>query len=373
MKIKTLGVIVMTASLSLAVHVEAQGPRGPQIDSPIVHPDRTVTFNFRAPDADQVQLSGQFMQGRTPLAKNDAGVWSVTVGPVEPDLYPYSFIVDGISVADPLNQNIFPNENFKNSLVDIPGDYPSFYSVQDVPHGTMTYCYYESETMSETRPLVVYTPPGYDKSRDRYPVFYLVSGTTDTEETWYRVGRVNFVLDNLIAQNRAEPMIVVLPYGNMGVGAPRPTSVEAAKMYKAFNDDLVGSIMPYVEAHYRTVNDREHRAIAGFSRGGGQSLFTGFNNFDKFAYICSYSAFLTEEVFDMYFKDLTNNPDVTNRRMKLLWMGVGKADFLYKDASAFDQLMTDRKIVHESLYTEGGHTWMNARHYLHETLQLFFK
>ena len=370
MNAKLSGAIVV--SMCLASTVNAQMGMGTQVASPVVHPDRTVTFSISAPNAGQVQLSGQFLDSNQPLTAGGNGVWSVTVGPVEPDLYPYCFVVDGVQVADPLNQDIFPNEGFKNSLVDIRGDEPPIYEVRDVPHGTMTYCYYESKTLDETRPLIVYTPPGYDASRDDYPVLYLISGTTDTEETWFKVGKVNFILDNLIAEKRAVPMIVVLPYGNMGA-TPMPSSIQAADMYKVFNEELTGSIMPYVEANYRTVNDREHRAIAGFSRGGGQTLFAGFTCLDKFAWIGSYSAYLIEEVMDTYFSDLMAHPESTNKRLKLLWMGVGKADFLYRDATAFETLMTEKKIDHEKLITEGGHTWMNARRYLYETLQKYFQ
>ncbi|MBN2591393.1 MAG: hypothetical protein JXA96_16125 [Sedimentisphaerales bacterium] len=365
--------IILSICLFQTINVNAQISRGPQLESPVVHPDRTVTFSIRAPRAQQVELSGQFLTRNQPLKANDSGLWSVTVGPIEPDLYPYCFIVDGMQVADPQNQEIFPNEGFKNSLVDIPGDKPSIYSVQDVPHGEMTYCYYQSKTLGITRPLIVYTPPGYRESAEKYPVFYLVSGTTDTEETWYKVGKVNFILDNLIAQKKAVPMIVVLPYGNMLGGTPNPASPEAAEMYKVFSDNLVGSIMPYIESNYRTINEREKRAIGGFSRGGGQSLFAGFTNFDKFAWIGSYSAYLTREVFDKYFSNLSENPESTNGKLNLLWMGVGKADFLYRQAADFDNLMTEKKIEHKVLFTEGGHTWMNARRYLYETLQLYFK
>lgn len=380
MNAKTLGTIVSSLYLVMAVTVNAQPPsaprtRGPQIQSPVVHPNRTVTFNFRSPTARQVQLSGQFLKGNQPLKADPctAGLWTVTVGPVEPNLYPYCFVVDGVQVADPANEDIFPNENFKNSLVDIPGDKPSIHSVQNVPHGEVTYCFYSSKTLNVTRPLVVYTPPGYRASTEKYPVLYLVSGTTDTEETWFKVGRANFILDNLIAQKRAVPMIVVMPYGNMLNGTPDPTTPQAAEMYKVFSTELVENIMPYVEANFRTIPDREKRAIAGFSRGGGQSLFAGFTNIDKFAWIGSYSAYLTAEVFDKYFSDLSAKPEVTNQKLKLLWMGVGKEDFLYKQAVAFDNLMTEKKINHKVLFTGGGHTWMNARHYLTETLQLYFK
>jgi enterochelin esterase family protein len=368
-----LSAVVSLLCLAAAVDVGAQRPRLPQIESPVVNPDRTVTFRFRAPNAKQVELNAQFLKANQPLAPDASGVWSLTVGPVEPNLYPYSFVVDGVSVADPNNVNFFPNERFKNSLVDIPSDPPALYAVRDVPHGEVTHCWYASKSMGGTRPLVVYTPPGYREGTRRYPTFYLVSGTTDTEETWFRVGRANFILDNLIAQKRAVPMVIVMPYGNTFTGTPDPSSLQAADMYRLFNDDLVGSIIPYVEAHFRVIPDREKRAIAGFSRGGGQSLFAGFTNLGTFAWICSYSAYLTAEVFDKYFPTLSDTPAVTNQRLKLLWLGVGTEDFLYKQAVAFDDLLTERKIEHKRLFTSGGHTWMNARTFLAETVPLFFK
>jgi enterochelin esterase-like enzyme len=366
--------IASSFCLILAVHVHGQSrPWVQPIESPVVHADRTVTFNYKSPKARQVELSAQFIKGNQPLKADASGVWSITLGPVEPNLYPYNFIVDGVSVADPNNQNIFPNERFKSSLVDIPGDKPSIYSIQDVPHGQVTYGFYKSKSMSVTRPLLVYAPPGYNQGTDKYPVLYLVSGTTDTEETWFKVGRANFILDNLIAAGKARPMIIVMPYGNTLTGTPDPSSLQAADMYKVFNDDLIGSILPYVESNYRVLPDREKRAIAGFSRGGGQSLFAGFSNLDKFAWIGSYSAYLTPEVFGKYFPSVSANPETTNRQLQLLWLGVGSEDFLYKQAVAFDELLKEKKIEHKSLITGGGHTWMNARHYLTETLQLYFK
>ena len=348
-------------------------PRQPSIESPVVHPDRTVTFNFRAPAAQKVELSGQFLRGNQPMQKGDGGVWSLTVGPVEPNLYPYNFVVDGVGVSDPLNPEVFPNERFKPSLVDVPGGQPSLHSVQPVPHGTVAYSFYESASLRRTRPLVIYTPPGYRTGTEKYPVFYLVSGTTDTEETWFRAGRVNFILDNLIAQKKAVPMIVVMPYGNMMMGAPMPSSPEVAAMYQAFSDDLTGSVIPYVEGNYRVLQDREKRAIGGFSRGGGQSLFTGFRNPDTFAWIASYSAYLTPEVCGKHFPAMLSDPAAANTRLKLLWLGVGREDFLQKPTVEFETFLKDKGITHTWLETGGGHTWMNARHYLAETLQLFFK
>lgn len=359
--------------LVVSVSIHGQPSRDPQIQSPVVHPDRTVTFNLRAPNAQKVELSGQFQKTNQPMTKDTHGVWSITLGPIEPNLYPYNFVIDGIGVADPANQDLFPNERFKPSLVDVPGDSPAWHSMQDVPHGEITYAYYESKTLKRPRPLVIYTPPGYRSGKGKFPVLYLVSGTTDTEETWFRAGRANFILDNLIARKQAVPMIVVMPYGNMLMGAPAPNTLQVADMYRAFSDELTQDILPYIESHYRVLATREKRAIAGFSRGGGQSLFTGFNNLDRFAWIGSYSAYLTPEVFEKYFPTVSAQPKRANQKIKLLWLGVGKTDFLYAQAVEFDEYLTRKGITHQSLITEGGHTWMNARHYLVETLQRFFK
>jgi enterochelin esterase-like enzyme len=368
-----LSAVVVALGLTMAPEANAQRARPQPIESPIVHPDGKVTFNYNAPGAKKVELSAQFIRGNQALTAGSNGVWTITLGPMTPNLYPYNFIVDGVAVSDPNNPDLFPNERFKGSLVDIPGEKPALHAALDVPHGEVSYGYYHSKTLNRIRPLLVYTPPGYREGTDKYPVFYLVSGTTDTEETWFKVGRVNFILDNLIAQKKAVPMIVVMPYGNMMMGTPPPTSVQAAEMYKVFADELVGNIMPHVEANYRVIPDRTKRAIAGFSRGGGQSLFTGFSHLDKFAWIGSYSAYLTPEVFNKYFGKLAETPEVTNQQLKLLWLGVGSEDFLYQQAVTFDEFLKEKKIEHKSLITDGGHTWMNARHYLTETLQLYFK
>lgn len=370
---RLLPIVVICVSLLVAPDTQAQAPRPPQLQSPVVHADRTVTFSVRAPNAQKVELSGQFQKGNQAMSKDTNGVWTTTTGPLEPNLYPYNFVIDGVSVADSANQDLFPNERFKPSLVDVPGDVPALHSMQDVPHGELTYGYYQSRTLQRTRPVVIYTPPGYRAGKARYPVLYLVSGTTDTEETWFRAGRANFILDNLIARKKAVPMIVVMPYGNMMMGAPAPNSPEVADMYRVFNDELTRDLLPYVESNYRVLARREQRAIAGFSRGGGQSLFTGLNNLDKFAWIGSYSAYLTPQVFENYFASATADAKGTNKKLKLLWLGVGKADFLYQPAVEFDEYLKGKGLAHTSLVTEGGHTWMNARHYLAETLQLYFQ
>ncbi|MCQ2144536.1 MAG: prolyl oligopeptidase family serine peptidase [Bacteroidales bacterium] len=336
------------------------------IDPYKIHPSGRVTFNYQAPNAKSVVLSSQMLKENAPMKKNSEGIWSVTVKPEKADIYPYNFIVDGIQVQAVNNAAIFPNENFKASIVEIPSP-DALYTVKDVPHGKIVYDSYYSSVLGENRPLVVYTPAGYEKGK-KYPVFYLISGTTDTEETWFKVGKTNVILDNLIAEGKAVPMVVVMPYGNMGF-TPQPTSFESSEMYKIFEKEMTQCIMPYVEKNYKVKADRESRAIAGFSRGGGQSLFVGYRNLDKFAYIGSYSAYLTPEVLDYYFPNIAN--DLKN--LKLMWFGVGTSDFLYKNVIDHQEYFDAKGIKYEKMFTDGGHTWMNARTYLAETVQKYFK
>ena len=359
-------------------------PRGPFAISPQVHEDKTVTFQYLAPTAAEVLLSGQFLAEPVQMTKDDKGIWSVTVGPVDPDIYPYSFKVDGITVMDPANVDFFTNERFKASLVDVPDDSPLIHALQDVPHGTVTYEYYPSVEGS-TGSLVVYTPPGYEESTDKsYPVYYLISGTTDTEETWYKVGRTNFILDNLIAQAKAEPMIIVMPYGNPAAriaeqtGQPKPNdpqrqTKEAEERADLFEGDLIDHVIPYIDANYRTVADRSARAIGGFSRGGGQTLRTAFGNMDTFAWICCYSAYLSDEDMDGKYAFIGDNAEQTNEQLELLWVSVGDADFLYEGATKFIEYLKAHDIDHKTLISGGGHTWMNTKKYLSETAQLLFK
>ena len=337
------------------------------IETHIVHPDGRVTFNYSAPNAGKVELSGQFMAEKQQMVRNSRGIWSATVKPAKADIYPYNFIVDGVAVQDQNNMQIFPNENFKASLLEMPSE-DMLYTIRDVPHGQVSYCTYKSSVLGEYRPLLVYTPAGYSKGK-KYPVFYLISGTTDTEETWFKVGKVNYILDNLIAEGKAAEMIVVMPYGYMNNGTPRPDTMAAAEMYTTFTRELTECIIPFVEANFKVKTGRENRAIAGFSRGGGQSLFAAYTNIDKFAYLASYSAYLTPAVMDKYF------PDIRERvsKLKLMWFGVGTSDFLYHNVLDHQAYFDAKGIGYEKMFTDGGHTWMNARTYLAETLQKFFK
>jgi len=365
--------------------VVGQPPRGPFVISPQVLPDKKVTFRYLAPAAKDVKLGGsQFGATNLPMKKDSIGIWSVTVGPVRPDIYPYSFLVDGVTVMDPANEDFFPNERFKASLVDVPGFTPLIHAVRDVPHGSVNYEYYPS-VEGTTGSIVVYTPPGYDKdATKKYPVFYLISGTTDTEETFFKVGRTNLILDNLIAEGKAKPMIIVMPYGNMEAriaeqkAAPKPAdpvrdSPDAITRMRRFEQDLTKNVIPYIDKSYRTIANKDNRAIGGFSRGGGQTLRTAFWNMDKFSWICAYSANLPSTEMESSYASIVSNPDNTNKQLKLLWVGVGTEDFLYNDVSTFMNYLTSKKINYKSLVTGGGHTWMNVKTYLAETAQLLFK
>ncbi|MDH6342794.1 enterochelin esterase-like enzyme [Parabacteroides sp. PFB2-12] len=339
------------------------------INSPVINADGTVTFQVNAPKAKRVDVKGQFMSGSTSLKKNAEGIWSATVKPAKADIYPYNFIIDGVTVADPGNPLLFPNENFKSSLLEMP-DNEALYTVHAIPHGKVHYCSYKSHVLNQYRNMVVYTPAEYDTHTNKqYPVFYLVSGTTDTEETWFKAGRANTILDNLIERGKAEPMIIVMPYGYMNNGTPRPSTMEAAEMYDTFARELTECIMPYIEKNYRTLPDRDHRAIAGFSRGGGQSMFTALKHIDKFAWLGSYSAYLTPEVMEKHFPNLSEEA----KQLKMLWFGVGRKDFLYQDVVRNQQYFDDNGIPYQSVATEGSHTWMHARFCLAETLQQLFR
>ena len=250
-----LSMMVLCFALGWPALARAQGnPWNNPVVSPRVGTGGEVTFSVSAPSASRVELSGQFMDGTCPMRKGTDGVWSVTVKIGRPDIYPYSFRIDGVEVSDPSNPLAFPNERFKASLLEMPDTAALYARHKDVPRGQVRYCSYYSEVLQTDRTMLVYTPPGYDREAGRrYPVLYLVSGTTDTEETWYKVGRVDAILDNLIARGEAEPMLGVMLYGYMpSHGTPMPSSPEAAEKYATFARELTAAVIPYEESEFRT-------------------------------------------------------------------------------------------------------------------------
>ena len=339
----------------------------------ISNDDGTVTFQYKNDHAKEVLVDVQFA-GRKPMQKDaKTGLWTVTLGPAAPDLYPYCFIVDGVSIMDPDNPQYFPNEGFKNSLLEIKSKDGLLHDIKDVPHGTIEYIHYYSKSLGGTNNAVVYLPPNYMMNYDKkYPVFYLISGTTDTEEVYYKVGRVNYILDNLLAQKAAKEMIIVLPYGNPTKLLAAPSANGAPQTNfggDVFSKDLINDLMPYIEKNYRTINNKDHRAIGGFSRGGNQALYNGLSNLDKFSYLCSYSSFTSTDIADVY-----DHAEDTNKKIRLFWLGVGTDDFLYGNARDYMEFL-DKKGIHclkEFTNDKFGHTWMNAKYFLTKTLPLLF-
>ena len=339
----------------------------------VCNDDGTVTFQYKNDQAKEVLVDVQFA-GRKPMQKDaKTGLWTITLGPAAPDMYPYCFVVDGVSIMDPDNPQYFPNEGFKNSLLEIKSKDGLPHDIKDVPHGTIEYIHYYSKSLGGTNNAVVYLPPNYMMNFDKkYPVFYLISGTTDTEEVYYKVGRVNYILDNLLAQKAAKEMIIVLPYGNPSklLSAPEANGAPQTRFGgDVFSKDLINDLMPYIEKNYRTINNKDHRAIGGFSRGGNQALFNGLSNLDKFSYLCSYSSFTSTDIEDVY-----ENADDTNKKIRLFWLGVGTDDFLYGNARDYMEFLDKKGIrsVKEFTADKFGHTWMNAKYFLTKTLPLLF-
>ena len=349
------------ALVLLATSVLAQ--RNPVIVSPELGPGNSVTFRFSAKNAKEVLLEAQFLKDKLPMQKDEVGVWNVTVNSIKPDIYPYCFWVDNTQVNDTNNTAIFANERFKHSLVEIPGDKPLVHSLQNVPHGKISYRYYNSKTLGTTRPLLVYTPPGFDASgKTKYPVLYLIHGGSDTEETWTKVGKANLIADNLIAQGKAKPMIIVMPYGNV---RPKPMP--------DFTPDVINDVIPFVENNYPVLTDSKNRAIAGFSVGGGQTLNIGLTNTDKFAYVCSYAPYPETEEFRKNFANYSPDAAKMNKQLKLFTISVGTDDFLYESVKNNIAMFKSKGLNLEGYIVDGGHTWMNCKLYLAQTLQQLFK
>ena len=382
MRIKNLTLFLMAAAITGTVSAQA-GVWWQQAPSTVINPDNTVTINYRNANAKSVKVLTQF-SNNVDMTKGANGVWTATIGPAEPDIYPYHFEVDGISVMDPQCAEWFPNETFKNSLLDMRGDKLS--ALKDVPHGSVDYLNYWSPGLEMFIPVIVYTPPFYDdpKNKDKhYPVMYLISGTTDTEEVYFKVGKMNLILDNLIAEGKAKEMILVLPYGNATLlKTERQPQQQGGRGGMGgmggfggmgggynFNSDFVNVLMPFVESNYRTINDADHRGIGGFSRGGNQGLAIGLSNLDKFTYLCSYSSFT--QVRDAQFED----SDAFNSKVHLFWSGIGTDDFLYGNSKDLMQMLDKHNIKNVKVFTHDkfGHTWMNARYWLEKSFPLLFQ
>jgi|SRR5579871_402193 len=350
--------------------------------SPEVHPDRTVTLRFRAPDATRVDLTGEITQGKGALAmsKDEDGVWTLTVGPLPAEIWSYNFRLQGIDVPDPSNPSIKPvPPGFPiSSFVEVPGDSPAFYDSRPVPHGDVRIVIYESRAIGLTRFLWIYTPPGYDESKSRYPVLYLLHGNGEAQNGWVMNGRANIILDNLIAEKKAQPMVVVMPQGHTlqaaGV-APLVRLTGETQMYsERFPKDLLGDVIPLVERRFRVIAGADHRAIAGLSMGGGQALMIGLAYPDLFHYVLGYSAAISAQFLGSGegTQDLVAKAIKANPHLRLLWLSCGKQDFLYQANRQFAGELNAKGVKLTYRETEGAHVWSVWRNNLNESAPLLF-
>ena len=382
-----------------------QGPQAPVFTSPEVSADRRVTFRLYAPEASAVSIRASDIPAAAregaQFTKGDNGVWELTTGALQPGAYRYVYVVNGVGVVDPRNTAISESNTTTWSVVTVPGS--DAFDVRNVPHGAVSSVYYHSASLGRTRRMHVYTPPGYETSTARYPVFYLLHGAGDCDDSWTSVGRANFIFDNLIAANKAKPMIVVMPAGHTtraptgrGAAAPGGRSGQApapgaAPARDEFTEDFVTDILPYVEKHYRVVADRAHRAIAGLSMGGSQTLNIGIPHLDKFAYIGVYSSGLLGSrptpaaagapapapaaPFGNAWAQqnaATLDNAALKKGLKLFWFSTGKEDGLMPTTKSTVEFFTSHGFTPVFKESPGGHTWLNWRDYLVEfTPQLF--
>lgn len=359
--------------LSLVMFGQQPPPRPPQFVSPEVTSDGKVTFRIHAPNAEAVTLAGGDIpnnQKGAPMTKNGEGVWEVSLGPLVAGAYRYTFNIGGVPVVDPRNPSVSESNNNVWSLVVVSGS--ENIDVRNVPHGAVEAVTYQSSALGRTRRMHIYTPPGYEKNTTKYPVLYLLHGAGDSDDSWTSVGRANFIEDNLIAAGKAKPMIIVMPAGHTtrsGFGGPGSAD--------EFTRDFLGDIMPFVESHYRVLTDRNDRAIAGLSMGGGQTLSIGIPNLNKFAYVGVFSSGL----FQMFGTGRgparpAQGPNFEEANMKVLddaslkkglklfWFGTGKDDGLLKTTQQTVELFRKHGFDAQFEETAGAHTWLVWREYL---------
>ena len=393
------------------------GGRGgaPQVVSPEISADRRVTFRIYAPNAKEVRINAGDIPGgvgqSTQFTKAETGVWEATIGPIDPGAYRYTFNVDGVATVDPRNHSISESNNNVWSLMYVPGS--DFMDTRNVPHGAVSAVTYYSTALNGYRRMHIYTPPGYEANSTKYPVFYLLHGAGDSDHAWWSVGRAGFILDNLIADKKAKPMIVVMPAGHTRRGAAAGGAI-ARTGTEEFVNDFTKDVVPYVEKHYRVLTDRANTAIAGLSMGGNHALHIGIPQLDKFAYIGVYSSGLlgafpgltggrgaapapaaatpaapapaspptpapagpppgmSATEWETTNAKMLDNPSM-KKGLRLLWFATGKDDFLLQTTNATVDMLKKHGFTPVYKETSGGHTWINWRLYLNEFAPQLFQ
>jgi enterochelin esterase family protein len=369
--------LLLFTVVSLAVSSVGQAAP-PPIKSPEVSPDNRVTFRFRAPNAQKVEVAIEGERTPRPMQKDEQGVWSLTVGPMEPDIYGYEFVSDGVGLIDPSNPLMKPNLLHTESAVHISGPSSLPWEVNQVQHGVLHHHFYHSKIADDDRDFYVYTPPNYSaESGQEYPVLYLLHGFSDDASGWTSVGLANVILDNLIAQGKAKPMIVVMPlgYGDYDVIRRGWGSWSAKELARRnltrFTDILLSEVMPQAESAYRIKKDRGSRAIAGLSMGGAESLLTGLNHLDQFAWVGAFSSGGIDLAdFSTEFPQLDAS---ANQKLKLLWIACGTDDGLIKVNREFKSWLKSKGVAFADIETPGMHDWMVWRRNLAALAPLLFR
>jgi enterochelin esterase family protein len=305
---------------------------------------------------------------REAMTKDAEGVWSVTIGPLDPTVYIYTFNVDGITMADPVNPNIKLRARTSASMVEVPGDPPSIWDVRDVPHGMVQINWQKSSVINgETRWIWVYTPPDYEReTKRRYPVLYLFHGSNDTAGGWTLAGHANYILDNLLAEKKAVPMIIVMPFGH---ALPFGSRGDNTGLYEQY---VLKDVMPLIESKYRVAPGRANRAIAGLSMGGGQALTIGLKHLDLFSALGVFSGAIMGD-FEKQFPQVVANPQDTNAKLKVFFIACGRQDGLFERSQKLSELLTAHQIKNTFSPSEGAHAFKVWRLYLSEFAPLLFR
>lgn len=409
---KKLTLFFMAIMVSLSSFGQQALFGGQSINSPEINPDNTVTFRFSAPKAISVKVTGDFLPatkntikfgdmemtmdapGVADLKEGQNGVWEFTSGVLAPELYSYNFIVDGLAVKDPNNVYLIRDVASVTNVFIIAGGTADLYRVQDVPHGTVSRRWYDSPTLNMKRRITIYTPAGYETSKSKYPVLYLMHGAGGDEEAWIALGRTSQILDNLIAQGKAKPMIVVMTNGNpdqeaapgessegfykpamMGGMAPAQSADGKPVSDAAFEESFI-DVIKFIESNYRVINKKSGRAIAGLSMGGGHTLNISKYYENTFDYMGLFSAAVGErqnavsEVHKDYLGKLKKQRD---NGFKLYWIACGNTDFLYQTNLDFMKQLDEINFPYTFRESDGGHIWKNWRIYLTEFAPMLFK
>jgi enterochelin esterase family protein len=357
---------------------QPQQPQRPQVQSPVVDAGK-VTFAIYAPKATAVTLRSGELDRLAPgpklLTRGENGVWTLTIGPIAPGIYDYSFDVDGLVIADPESPSVFGNVRGSRGVVEVPGPagQPRHDEWRAIPHGTVTAHWYDSAVTGSRRRVHVYTPPGYhESSSQRFPVVYLLHGSGDNDSHWSLLGRANVVADNLLAERKAEPMIIVMPDGHAYRPKPdEPRDTARATAAARFEQDLLKEVVPLVERTYRAKTGRDDRAIVGLSMGGGQSLNVGLKNPDRFAWIGGFSS--ATMGLDSVVQTLGKDAAGFNAKSRLLWIRIGRDDFLLEQNRTLIASLKSAGLRHEYLETDGAHMWGVWRQYLADFLPRVFR